>query len=220
VRARNGTELNDALMALVVLVLGWFAVGSAANVRRGNAVLKWLQGGLPKLAEKTTVRWIGTTSVDLALVRARAPFEAAAVVIFLEPRDLPWLWALSRLRGRRDTLILRARLARPPHEDLEILDPRSWSGRDALGGMREERWSVREPRSADDLPAYYKFESTIARADALLAPARAAGVTVRRLSVRRGEPHLQLHVDVPPPTASAADFFARVREIASQASSA
>ena len=205
--------MTEAIIALVVLVLGWFGVGSALNVRRGNAALKWLQGGLKQLGDKATVKWVGTTAVQLGLAQAKTPFEEAVVVIFLEPRDLPWLWALSRSRGRRDTLILRGRLAKPPVEDLELLDRESWSGRDALRGMKEERWSVREPAAPESLPAFYKFENALARAEALGAAARQAGANVRRLSVRRSEPHLQLHVDLPAASVDAAGFFRTVRDL-------
>ncbi|MGE5347547.1 MAG: hypothetical protein ACM3JH_16470 [Acidithiobacillales bacterium] len=210
--------MQEALIGLVVLVLGWFAVGSAANVRRGNAVLKWLQGGLKQIGDKATVRWLGTTSVDLVLARAKAPFEQASLVVFLEPRDLPWLWAVSRYRGRRDTLILRARLERPPLEELELLDRESWSGREVLSGMKDERWSVREPSAPGKLPAYYKFETSLGRAEALLAPAQAAGMAVRRLSVRRTEPNLTLHVDLPAASADAAGFFEALRALGEAAS--
>jgi hypothetical protein len=210
--------VTNALVALVVLVLGWFAVGSAANVRRGNAALKWLQGGLKLLSEKATVRWIGTTAVDLGLAQAKSPFEQAVVVIFLEPRDLPWLWAVSRFRGRRDTLILRGRLARPPAEDVEILDRESWSGRDALRGMKDERWSIREPAAPGTLAAFYKYENALAKGDALVELARGAGSTVRRLSLRRNEPHLTLHVDLPAASVDAAGFFRTVRALGELAS--
>ena len=210
--------MTNALVALVVLVLGWFAVGSAANVRRGNAALKWLQGGLKLLGEKATVRWIGTTAVDLGLAQAKSPFEQAVVVIFLEPRDLPWLWAVSRFRGRRDTLILRGRLARPPAEDVEILDRESWSGRDALRSMKDERWSIREPAAPGTLAAFYKYENGLAKGDALVELARGAGSTVRRLSLRRNEPHLTLHVDLPAASVDAAGFFRTVRALGELAS--
>jgi hypothetical protein len=210
--------VQEALIVLVVLVVGGFALGSASNVRRGNAALSWMQGGLPKLGEKTTVRWLGTTSVDLVLAKPKKPFEKASVVVFLEPRDLPWLWAVSRLRGRRDTLILRATLARPPLEELEILDRASWSGREALSRMKEERWSVREPSAPGAPAAFYKFESASARVEPLLAPARAAGMVIRRLSVRRGEPHLTLHVDLPAAPLDAAGFFEALRALGEAAS--
>jgi hypothetical protein len=210
--------MTEAILALVVVLLGFFAVGSAANVRRGNAVLKWMQGGLKQIGDKATVRWLGTTSVDLVLAKAKGPFERASLVVFLEPRDLPWLWAVSRYRGRRDTLILRALLGRPPLEELELLDRESWSGREALSGMKEERWSVREPSAPGELPAYYKFETALGRAAALLAPVRSAGMAVRRLSVRRAEPHLTLHVDLPAASADAAGFFEAIRALGEAAS--
>ncbi|HTS02393.1 MAG TPA: hypothetical protein VMN04_07715 [Thermoanaerobaculia bacterium] len=210
--------MSQLLLALVVFVLGWFALGSAANVKRGNRALAWLQGGLKMIGDKATVRWIGTTAVDLGLANAKAPFESAALVVFLAPRDLPWLWALSRARGRRDTLILRARLERPPVADVELLDRASWSGRDALRGMKGERWSVREPKETGSLAAFYRFEESLARADALWQELRGAGASVRRLSVRRSETHLELHVDLPAAPLDAAGFFRSVRSLGELAS--
>ena len=211
--------MSDLAIGLVVLVLGWFAVGSAVNVRRGNAAMKWLQGGLKLLGDKATVRWLGTTAVQLGLAAAKAPFEEATVIVFLEPRDLPWLWAFSRPRGRRDALIVRGRLARPPAEDLELLDRASWSGRDALRGLKEERWSVREPAAPDRLAAFYKYESALAKADALRAVAAEGGLPVRRLAVRRAEPHLTLHVDLPAASVDAAGFFRMIRALGELAAS-
>lgn len=210
--------MPELLIALVVIVLGWFGVGSSLNVRRGNAALKWLQGGLKQVGDKATVKWIGTTAVQLGLAAAKAPFEAAEIVIFLEPRDLPWLWAFSRFRGRRDTLILRGNLTTPPVEDLELLDPPSWSGRDALRSMKEERWSTREPTGPEALSTFHKYETALARADAFKPAVRALGVPGRRLSVRRNEPHFQLHTDLPAASVDAAGFFRTVRELAEMAS--
>ena len=204
-------------MFLVAIVMVWFAAGSIWNVRKGKATMRWMQGGLHLLCERTTVRWLGTTAVELALVNPKAPFEDVTLVIFLEPRDVPWLWGFSRSRGRRDTLILRARLRRAPHGDLEALDRSSFAGRDALRRMASERWSVREAAASGARPVYYKVEGTLPLADDLLELARAGGLTVRRLSVRRTEPHLQLHVDLPAASAPAADVFAAVRTIGERA---
>ncbi len=203
--------MTTALMIAVAFVTGWFALGSIWNVRKGNAVLKWMRGGLPLVGERTTVRWLGTTSVEMVMGQAKNPFDQVTLVIFLEPRDVPWIWGPSRLRGRRDTLIFRARLGETPIVDLEAFDPTSWSGRDARSRTTSERWTVREPERGGDLPVYYKLEGGKAVADAILGLARAAGMTVRRLSVRRAEPHLQLHVDLPPLSALPAEFFSTLR---------
>jgi len=200
-------------MFLVALVMVWFAAGSIWNVRKGKSTLRWMQGGLQLLCERTTVRWLGTTAVELVLSKSKPPFEEATLVIFLEPRDVPWLWGFSRSRGRRDALILRAKLRRAPHGDFEALDRSSFAGRDALRRMASERWSVRESAADGALPVFYKVEGALPLADALLGSARGAGMTVRRLSVRRAEPHLQLHIDLPSESAPAAEFFAAVRTL-------
>ncbi len=203
------------LLALVALVVGWFALGSARNVRRGNAALKWMQGGLKQVGDKATVKWIGTTAVELGLANAKAPFESATVVVFLAPRDLPWLWAVSHARGRRDTLILRAGLKKAPVIDLELFDPASWSGRDAERSMRGETWGTRE---AAGLTAAAKVESAFEAAPALADAARAGGAAVRRISVRRKEPNVTLHADLPGKDADAAAFFAAFRSLGELAS--
>jgi hypothetical protein len=199
-------------MFLVAVVMVWFAAGSIWNVRKGKATLRWMQNGLELLCERTTVRWLGTTAVEMVLSKPKAPFAEAKLVIFLEPRDVPWLWAFSWSRGRRDTLILRARLHGAPHGDLEALDRSSFAGRDALRALASEKWSVREG-AGGALPVFYKVPDALTVADALLDVARRAGMAVRRLSVRRTEPHLQLHVDLPAGSAPAAEFFAAVRTL-------
>lgn len=209
--------MTVAVIVVAVVLVGCFAIGSTLNVRKGNAALRWLEGGLPLIGERTTVRWLGTTAIDMKIAKAKAPIEEAAVVVFLEPRDLPWLWVLSRGRGRRDTLIIRARLRRPPGDELEILDRASWSGRDAQRHIGGRRWSVREPVRAGDLTAYYKFPRALDTADALVGVARGAGLGLRRLALRPADTHVELHADLPGATPSAAEFFAAVRAICERA---
>lgn len=207
--------LSVTVLALVLLV--WFAAGTIWNIRKGRELMRWMQGGLPLLGERTTVRWLGSTAVEMVLRKARPPFEEATVVIFLEPRDVPWMWALSRGRGRRDTLIVRGKLRTAPRADLEALDRASWSGRDALRSMAAGEWSVREPAVPGGLSTYYQAPAVLSRADALLEVASRAGLTVRRLSVRRSEPHLQIHLAPPGDGVSAEDFFEAVRALGARA---
>src|SRR3990172_1110431 len=100
-------SFQPLLVIAVTLVMGWFAGGVIFNIRRGNAVLKWMQAGLPALGEKTTLRWLGTSAVELGIAKAKPPFRRFELVVILEPRDVPWLWIWSMARGRRDLLILR-----------------------------------------------------------------------------------------------------------------
>ncbi len=74
------------LAAVSVVVVGWFAAGTVFNIRKGTALMRWMQGGLPLLGERTTVRWLGSTAVEMVIRQAKAPFEQVTLVIFLEPR--------------------------------------------------------------------------------------------------------------------------------------
>jgi hypothetical protein len=207
--------MTELIGIAAVAIVAWFAAGTIWNVRKGRESMRWMQGGLPTLGERTTVRWLGSTAVELVIDQGKAQFTRAAVVIFLEPRDLPW-WPLSRLRGRRDTLIVRGVLRRAPSFELEALDPVSWSGRDALPRV-PRKWPVRQVAAPGDIVVHYETAAALAHVDALLSIARYAGMKVRRLSVRRTEPNFQLHVLLPDRRQSAHDFFEAVHALAERA---
>ena len=112
---------------VVIAVVGWFALATQRNVRKGNDALRWLQDGLKLLGEKTNLRWLGSSVVELTIPSAKEPFRQAEVVVVLEPRDVPFLWWYYRARGRRDLLIVRGQLRRTPGFEFEALDPRCWT---------------------------------------------------------------------------------------------
>jgi hypothetical protein len=203
--------MTELIGIAAVAIVAWFAAGTIWNVRRGRELMRWMQDGLPVIGERTTVRWLGSTAVELVVNQGKAEFARVTVVIFLEPRDLPW-WPLSRLRGRRDTLIVRGVLRRAPSFELEALDPASWSGRDALPRIPRE-WQIRDGK----LWIHYESAAALERARALLVFAEHAGMKVVRLSVRRTEPNFQLHVLLPDRRQSAHDFFEAVHALAESA---
>lgn len=208
--------MTALLTGLAILLAGWFALGTIWNVRRGGALMRWLQAGLPAVGERTTVRWLGSTAVEMVIREAKAPFEKITLVIFLEPRDMPWMWIFARRTGRRDTLILRGELRGPPSIDLEAIDRASWSGKDAAHALASGTLPEREPARPGGL-AVYGSAAALGRADALIELAGKGGFAVRRLSVRRTVPHLQLHVDAPGEGASARALFDSFSALAERA---
>jgi hypothetical protein len=203
-------------IALLVLVMLWFALGTQRNIARGNALLRWLQAGLPLIGKRTNLRWLGSSAVILGISDADPPFREAEVLIVLEPRDLPWLWLLSRGRGRRDFIIVRGSLRRAPLFELEAGDRRGWTGGDHLdrlsdGDWRDLQWGGPELRAA-----YSGGDPAAAHA---LRPAwdklGSASGGVWRLSIQRVVPHLEIHV-VPPDTSrvSADRLFRPIVELA------
>lgn len=205
--------MTELIAVAAVALVAWFAGGTIWNVRRGRALLRWMQDGLPALGQRTTVRWLGSTAVEMVIRDGKSPFASVTLVIFLEPRDIPWMWAIGRLRGRRDTLIMRSVLRRAPAIELEALDPASWSGRDALPRVPRE-WPVRPVEAPGGVAVHYASAEALARADTLLAQAQRAGLAIKRLSVRKSEPNFQVHVTLPDGGQPARDFFEAVHSLA------
>ncbi len=192
------TLLQSLGVVLVVAVLLWFTAGTQANIRTGNRVMRWLQAGLPAVGPRATVRWLGSSVADLRVVEPRAPYRAAELKIVLEPRDVGALWALTRSRGRRDFLLLRADLVRAPRFRADLVAPAAWTAGDRRADDapfdREETWtdatggavSLRADRGAD-VAALERTWDALQR--------QAGGMW--RISVRPLVPHLELHLRVP-----------------------
>jgi hypothetical protein len=193
--------LTAAVFVVLIAFMLWFALGTQRNIRKGNDVLRWLQDGLPLLGRRTTMRWLGSTAVELKIADAEDPFAAAEVVVALEARDLGWLQALGRTRGRRDLLILRGRLRRAPGFEVEAGDTRAWTGRDGLARLDTEAWA----RTSWDLPGVevaHGPDADISGVRRLWDAFRAAGAPPWRLGVRREPPHVQVHVALPDTSAT------------------
>jgi len=205
-------------IGLILFVMLWFALGTQRNIRKGNDLLRWLQGGLPLLGRRTTMRWLGSSAVELGIVEPAAPFREATVVVVLEPRDVGVLWAFARSRGRRDFVIVRVNLVRAPRFSMEVRDPRGWTGRgepdtaDGSGGGADEWQTLAWPGGC------------VARAGpgADAAAVRSvwdrltdAGAGVWMLTVQPVVPHLEVHVRPPATDTSGADrLLAPIRDLA------
>jgi len=181
---------NLALFILVVLiVVGGFALGTHRNVRRGDDAMRWAQGGLPLVGEKTTLRWLGSSVVQLRIQNAKRPFREAEVLFVLEPRDIAPLWLLARARGRRDLFIFRSRMQHLPGFEFEAFEPKAWSARGRETQLRNQKWRplmVRPP-----LVAY--APETPASDSRVLELAELSGCPVIRLSIQRNDPNFEVH---------------------------
>lgn len=203
------------VFALLIVVMGWFGAGILTNIRRGNAVLKWMQAGLPRVGEKTTLRWLGSSVVEMGIAKAKSPFRRVDLVLVLEPRDVPWFWLMARAQGRRDLLILRGQLHAAPRWEYDVVAPSSWTGRTAMGRAERERWETSDLDGMRVLAPRASAPLSRAAAPAILGLARAVHPDVCRLAVRREAPHLELHVPLPDHRrADASRFFEALRTLA------
>jgi hypothetical protein len=209
------TDLPGWGYALILLLIGimlLFALGTQRNIRRGNDLLRWLQAGLPRLGHRASLRWLGSTAAMLRIAEAAAPFREAEVVVVMEARDVSFLWAWGRRRGRRDFLILRGWLRRPPRFEAEAGDRRGWTGRDKLKDLDWEAW-----READwglqDVRVAHSAEADPDEVRRLWDDLTEVSGGMWRLSIRRDHPHLEVHLLPPPREASAERLVEAFREV-------
>jgi hypothetical protein len=209
-------------IGLILFVMLWFALGTQRNIRKGNDVLRWLQAGLPILGRRTTMRWLGSSAVELGIVEPVPPFRDATVVVVLEPRDVSVLWAFARSRGRRDFLIVRVNLVRPPRYDFDVRDPRGWTGRsEAHPGSDDAESGVHEARRAVDWPDGCIAIATPGADDPSVRSAwqqlTKASDGVWRLTIQPVVPHLEIHLRPPSLEAVGSDrVLTPIRELAAK----
>jgi hypothetical protein len=188
-----GTVLASLLVVGLLVVMLAFALGTQRNISRGNARLEWLQSALPAIGPRTTLRWLGSTAVQLDIVEPAEPFRDVTILYVLEPRDVPLLWLLSRASGRRDVLIVRANLRRAPRLELEAATPSAWIR--AADAEEAASWlSTAFPAGVEARASAGADSSVVAAARRAWERLDGASEAVWRMSIRRVVPHLEIHV--------------------------
>jgi hypothetical protein len=208
-----GSFLAAALTIMLIGVFLWFALGTQRNIRKGNDLLKWIQTGLPTLGQRTTLKWLGSSVVQLDITDPKPPFSQAQVLVVLEPRDVGLLWMLSRRKGRRDFVILRSRLERSPQFELEAGDATRWTGGDRLNRLDADAWQRSDWRNGTVDVAFTR-DADVDALRALWDELESMSGGMWRLSVRRDAPHLEAHFAPPPDQSSSQPIFSAFRRLA------
>jgi hypothetical protein len=179
--------------------MGWFAFGMIYNLRRGDALLKWMQNGLPLIGQRTTFRWLGTSVAEMGIAKAKRPFHRLDTLLVLKPRDLFWMTIIAQIQGRDDVLIFRAALSTPPLLDLELADPKTWSGREALSKAAKRGWEATNYQGLRVTSPKGLLALATETLDRLAAPMQSFSPRYVRLSLRKTAPNLEIHLPFPNP---------------------
>jgi hypothetical protein len=203
------------LVVAVVILMGWFAIGVIYNLRRGDALLKWMQNGLPSIGQKTTFRWLGTSVAELVIAHAKKPFRRLETLLVLTPRDIFWMTILAYFQGRTDIVIFRAQLTTAPVTDLELIDSNTWSGRTALKTLHGRKWESKPYKDMQLLAPQGLLDLATSTVDKLAAPMEKLSARYARFSLRRDAPNLEVHVPFPQhQNTDAGRYFESLRELA------
>jgi hypothetical protein len=180
-----------AVIGFCVLLVLWYVVGHLVNRRRGQALFHWLESGLDVLGGKREAGWLGTpaSGARFTVIHAAPPFRRLEITLLLENREVPLQWLLGHLRGRRDGLIMKATLRVPRQGEVEVSP-----GAGMIVPPGEEGWT--SENGPHGLAVAYRGTGARQQAEALGTWLETYGTHLHRLSWRRQDPHVQLHIRV------------------------
>jgi hypothetical protein len=203
------------LIVAVIIIMAWFAFGVIYNLRRGDTLLKWMQAGLPGVGQKTTFRWLGTSVAELVIAHAKKPFRRLETLLVFRPRDVFWMTILAYFQGRDDIVIFRAQLSTAPLVDLELVDPKTWSGRGVLRQLTDRKWETQTYRGLQLMAPAGLLDLATQTLDRLTGPMEKLSARYARFSLRRDTPNLEVHVPFPAyRTLDARQYFEALRGLA------
>ncbi len=109
--------------AFLIFVLGAFLLGTWFNRRRGKSLGYWIDAGLKGLGGLTTWTFIKSVSSGAVgtAVNTRAPFRAVEAGYYLLTREIPPLYGIELLRGKRDLFSIKADLSKPPAAEYDVV---------------------------------------------------------------------------------------------------
>jgi hypothetical protein len=195
------------IILAVAVFMGWFAIGMIYNLRRGDKILKWMQDGLPLIGQRTTFRWLGSSVAEMGIAKARRPFQRMDVLLVLKPRDVFWMTIIALFQGRDDILIFRAGLSAPPLLDLELADPKTWSGREALGKVTKRGWEGTDYHGLRLMAPKGLLNLAKETLDGLASPMESLSPRHVHLSLRKTAPNLEIHLPFPDPVKTDAKAY-------------
>lgn len=205
------------LVVAVIVLMGWFAIGVIYNLRRGDALLKWMQHGLPDIGQKTTFRWLGTSVAELVIAHAKRPFRRLETLLVFKPRDIFWMTILATFQGREDIVIFRGQLTTAPLADLELVDPKTWSGRGVLRQFAGRKWESKTYQGLQLLAPAGLLDLATNTLDRLTVPMQTLSSHYARFSLRRdtSQPNFEVHIPFPAfRSIEAKQYFGALRELA------
>ena len=178
----------------------WYFIVLSQNRRRGLAAYRWLYRCLGEMGKVSHAEWIGSSNIGARLVvrKATKPFRYVEASYRLEPREFLPYWLFSRLRGKKDEVVIRVTLHFDPKASFEI-------------NKREIRDLLNRPPAGELVPQ----DPHIANADPAEIQARTVantflsefGASVEKMVLQREAPHLMICARLKPLLRSPAESF-------------
>lgn len=178
---------TQAVIALSIVLVVWYFVGSQMNRRRAISLLRWIREGLPTLDGEATMNWIGRSAFQVNVQKVKYPFKRMGLMVLLEPREVLLLWLFNHLRGQRDLLVFKAELRNRPKAEVEIMPKGGKITKEVLKAIEGETWTRGEIEDTD-LMVIRKGKGAVSLAERLTPLLHEHAPYILRLSLRKESP--------------------------------
>src|SRR5574341_2280298 len=136
-RPLTGTDLAIGLAAFLLL---WYVLGMQINRRRAVTLVRQVRESLTPFGGTATIRWFGRSAFRVEADQLTSPFARLGISVLLEPRETFFLWAVGRLRGRRDWLVTGVSLSGRVAGSFEVYHPRRRGAFQVASEIRDKGW--------------------------------------------------------------------------------
>jgi hypothetical protein len=131
---------TDAAIALAAFLLLWYVIGMQIKRRRAVALVRQVRDSIQPFGGSATIRWIGRSAFRIEAENLSAPLARLSISVLLEPWETFILWAVGRLRGRRDWLMTAVTLDAPVRMRFEVYHPQRRGAFQVSREIHERGW--------------------------------------------------------------------------------
>jgi hypothetical protein len=194
------------VIGLCAFLFIWYLGWNMFNRRRGIATYYWLRRFLSRIGEISQAGWLGASSsgARLGVEHGKKPFRKVEATYWLESRELFPLWIIHLLQGRKEVAMIRASLQPAPKHPFEV----GKSGDRGFNRLMLQRgFTVGNEPFVERYQAAWPTGMTPPDTTTLKVFLNANQGIIRRISIRKDSPHLEIHVEIKPLLALSPDAF-------------
>jgi hypothetical protein len=200
------------VIAVSAVLIAWYIAAHLYNRRRGRQLRRWLEGRLAELGGDIEADWIGSpaSGARFNVRRADPPFRRLEAILLLANREIPLLWLVDYLRGKRDRIIIRATLRSPRRGEVWVTSSRR-------SDRRGENWTWQN--GPHGLKIAFRGRNGRQLVTTLSSWLEAYGFHLDRFHWQKLDPHINLQLTIAGHLETGAESFLTDLSTALQANS-
>ena len=150
--------MDTGFIAITLLAfgfVGWYGAGSLFNRYKSRRMLKTIARHLKKYGGSKEVTPLGSSGFIINMDKPSDGIRKLSLGVVLSKRELPINWIVDYIRGKRDTLTIKAVFNKKPGYDADIYRVDNYYGRTIHRKLAKDRYR--------ELDGVYVFPSDVVK---------------------------------------------------------